>query len=136
MNRSRGSESRNRSDGRQNNRNDNRSDRSDRSDKQSNRSDDRNDRYDDRQDNIDDRYDDRSEFRDDAYDDRKEFYQDRRRLVVGASLTAAAFGALSCASQTVVVNGISYYGCGGTWYNRAYSGGSVTYVVVETPAGY
>ncbi|MBW2398406.1 MAG: hypothetical protein JRG80_03940 [Deltaproteobacteria bacterium] len=70
------------------------------------------------------------------WDDRKEFYDDRRRFAIGATLTAATFRALSCASRTVVVNGISYYGCGSTWYNRAYAGGAVSYVVVAAPPGY
>jgi hypothetical protein len=133
MNRGGGFDSRNRSDNRSGNR-DNRSDN--RSDNRDNRSDNRNDRYDDRRDDRNDRYDDRKEFRDDRYDDRREFYDDRWRYAVGASLTVASFRALTCASRTVVVNGISYYGCGPTWYNRAYSGGAVTYVVVTAPPGY
>ncbi len=107
-----------------------------RSSNQSDRQSSRNDNQGDRQDNRNDRYDDRQDNRNDRYDDRKEFYQDRRRFAVGATMTAAAFGALTCASRTVVVNGISYYGCGGTWYNRAYAGGAVSYVVVDAPAGY
>jgi hypothetical protein len=35
-----------------------------------------------------------------------------------------------------VVNGVTYYSCGPTWYKRGYSGGSVTYIVVNAPAGY
>jgi len=35
-----------------------------------------------------------------------------------------------------VVNGVSYYNCGPTWYSRAYAGGNTTYVVVNAPSGY
>ena len=35
---------------------------------------------------------------------------------------------------SIVVDGITYYSCDGAWYKRAYSGGTVTYVVVERPA--
>ncbi|MGA7877787.1 MAG: hypothetical protein WCA08_19160 [Desulfoferrobacter sp.] len=31
---------------------------------------------------------------------------------------------------------VSYYRCGSGWYNQAYSGSGVTYVVVNPPAGY
>jgi hypothetical protein len=31
---------------------------------------------------------------------------------------------------------VSYYNCGGTWYNRGYQGGNVTYIVVNAPPGY
>jgi hypothetical protein len=125
---------------RQGNRTDTRGDRQDnRSDNQGDRQDNRNDRWDDRSDRMDDRQD----FRQEAYDDHHgwghghhEFYDDAWKYAVGASLTAATFRALTCASRTVVVNGVSYYNCGPTWYNRAYSGGSTTYVVVNAPAGY
>ena len=45
-------------------------------------------------------------------------------------------GSLPCTPATVVVNGVSYYQCGATWYNQAYSGDSVTYVTVTPPPGY
>jgi hypothetical protein len=118
---------------RQGNRTDTRNDRQgDRSDRLDNRQDDRSDRLDDRQDFRQDAYGDHREW----HQDRHEFYDDRWKYAVGATVTAATFRALTCASRTVVVNGVSYYNCGPTWYNRAYSGGSVTYVVVNTPPGY
>jgi hypothetical protein len=49
------------------------------------------------------------------------------------SLTRSAFHTLNCATTKTVVNGVTYYGCGGTWYNRRYSGGQVTYIVVNPP---
>jgi cysteinyl-tRNA synthetase len=51
-------------------------------------------------------------------------------------LTAAAFRSLTCTPTTVIVGSVSYYQCGPTWYQRAYSGGSTTYVVINAPAGY
>ena len=35
--------------------------------------------------------------------------------------------------QTIVVNGISYSQCGGTWYQPQYAGTTVQYVVVNPP---
>lgn len=77
--------------------------------------------------------DDRRDFREDVYDDRR---RDRRRWRVGSTLTAATFRNLNCNSRIVTINGVRHYHCGSTWYQRAYHGGSVTYVIVKTPAGY
>jgi hypothetical protein len=55
---------------------------------------------------------------------------------VGTAITASAYATLPCTSTTVVVGGVTYYRCGSTWYNQAYSGSGVTYVVVNPPAGY
>ncbi|MDB4433493.1 hypothetical protein N9166_02020 [bacterium] len=104
--------------------------------------DNRQDRFDDRQDLQRDRWDDRQDFREDVYDDHHGwhghhgFYDDAWKYALGATLTVATFRALTCATQTFVVNGVTFYNCGPTWYNRAYAGGSVTYVVVNAPAGY
>jgi hypothetical protein len=73
---------------------------------------------------------------DNVRDDRREFVQDTRRYRVGMVFTAAAFGAMTCQTTIVVVNGISYSQCGSSWYQRGYAGGSVTYVVVNAPPGY
>ena len=43
---------------------------------------------------------------------------------------------LPCSPAVVATGGVSYYGCGGTWYNQAYVNGSVTYVTVTAPPGY
>jgi hypothetical protein len=48
----------------------------------------------------------------------------------------ATFHSLSCRTTTVVVTGVSYYQCGSSWYQRGYSGGSTTYVVINAPPGY
>ena len=53
------------------------------------------------------------------------------------AVTAAAIGSIvyslppSC--QTVMVNGLAYQQCGGSWYQPQYSGSQVTYVVVNSP---
>jgi hypothetical protein len=43
---------------------------------------------------------------------------------------------LPCSPNVVATGGVSYYGCGGSWYNQAYVNGSVTYVTVSAPPGY
>jgi hypothetical protein len=43
---------------------------------------------------------------------------------------------LPCSPNVVAMGGVSYYGCGGSWYNQAYVNGSVTYVTVSAPPGY
>ncbi len=88
----------------------------------------------------DERRDVRSERREVRHDVRSEirefneWHEDRWRFRVGMSLTMAAFRALSCASSAIVVDGVTYYHCGPTWYSRAYTDGNVTYVVVNPPA--
>lgn len=51
--------------------------------------------------------------------------------------TAAAIDeqALSILKSSIV-NSVAYPSCGSNWYSRAYSGGSVTYVIVNPPPGY
>jgi hypothetical protein len=48
-------------------------------------------------------------------------------------MTAAAFSAQKSSCSTLVVNGVSYYQCGSTWYQPSYQGGNVTYIVVSPP---
>ena len=111
---------------------------------QGGRQDNRGDRQDNRQDAMKDRQDDRQEFLDDHHDeyhhDHNEWYEYHgdywAAAVVGASLTMAAWNSLACTRNTVIVDNITYYSCGGTWYQPAYSGGNVTYIVVNAPAGY
>ena len=68
--------------------------------------------------------------------ERHEYWEDRRRYAIGAALTVATFHALACQPTTVIVNGVAYYSCGSGWYTRRVYTGTVTYVVVTTPAGY
>jgi len=44
--------------------------------------------------------------------------------------------ALPCAGTEIIVNGVGYYQCGTTWYNRGYQSGSVVYMVSGPPPGY
>jgi hypothetical protein len=133
--------------GRQDNRGDGQQGRQDNAgDRQGNRD----DRFDQGQDNRDDRFDqrqdnvsDRTEFRQDAYkehggyyNNRNEFYENRWKWAVGATLTAATIGALSCTRTTVVVGNVTYTQCGTHWYQPQYAGGNVTYIVVNAPPGH
>ena len=34
-----------------------------------------------------------------------------------------------------IINGVTYYQCGSAWYQPAYQGTQVTYIVVHAPAG-
>jgi hypothetical protein len=127
--------------GGQNNRpNDRPDDRNDRQDNRNDRQDNRNDRQDNRNDRYDNREDARNEIREHHEDHHgygySEFYEDRWKYAVGASLTAMAFRSLTCTPTITIVGGVSYYQCGPTWYQRAYSGGSTTYVVINAPSGY
>lgn len=90
----------------------------------------------DRQQHREDAREDRQDYADDVRDDREDWYDDRYHRRVGGVLTVSAFGSLSCASSTVIVNNVTYYRCGSDWYSRAYSGGNVTYIVVDAPSGY
>ena len=54
-------------------------------------------------------------------------------------ITAAAIGSIAYALPSgcgnFYVYGSPYYNCGGTYYAPQYSGGDVTYIVVEQPEG-
>jgi hypothetical protein len=58
-------------------------------------------------------------------------------VVAGAVATAIVVGAVvaslppSCTDM--IVNGVRYHNCGGTYYQPQYSGSNVTYVVVNHP---
>lgn len=84
----------------------------------------------------DERADRRAELRERQEDRRKEMrdeYRDRRRYEeLGTTYTSDYWDDDYCETE-VVVDGVTYFGCDGVWYKRAYSGGSVTYVVVEGP---
>jgi hypothetical protein len=41
-----------------------------------------------------------------------------------------------CTLSEVSVNGVRYYKCGSTWYNRVIDGTNVNYVTVSAPPGY
>lgn len=87
----------------------------------------------DRQDYANDVRSEREEFVEDNWSSYGEWQHDRWQFAVGTAMTIAAFQSLSCAASTRVVNGTTYYQCGGTWYTRGYQGGDVTYIVVNSP---
>ena len=90
------------------------------------------DRRDQAKQGLENRQDNRNEY----YDDRNEFYDDWGYYGVGTSITVVTFNSLSCTTTSARVGGVTYYDCGGTWYNRTYSGGAVNYVVVDAPPGH
>ena len=111
----------------------------------------------DRQDYGKDMQSNRQDYGDNVRDDRKEYYDDHSYryygsgyhhyeswgsggafvagLVIGATLSAAAFSSAypSGGCVTTYIANVSYYQCGTTWYQRAYRGGNVTYIVVNQP---
>lgn len=56
----------------------------------------------------------------------------RHREELGTTYTSDYFDDDDCEVE-VVRDEITYYECDGVWYQRAYSGGTVNYVVVEGP---
>jgi hypothetical protein len=61
-------------------------------------------------------------------------------FAVGTALTSAAFSSMqnntACTLSEVTVNGVRYFKCGSTWYNRVIDGTNVNYVIVSAPPGY
>jgi hypothetical protein len=53
--------------------------------------------------------------------------------VIGSTMTAASYNAMTAPKTIVVVGGVTYYQVGTTYYQQVYQGGSVTYVVVNPP---
>ncbi len=81
-----------------------------------------------------DRRDNRQDRRSDGRDNRRRYRA--RRMVIGTTLTIASYNSLTCHRTIFILGGVTYYRCGTVWYNRAYSGVNVTYVVVNAPPGY
>lgn len=102
----------------------------------STRRDNRRDVRDDRRDNRREVRDNRREVRQDVRKERHEFREDRVRRHRARHLTYASFRALSCNRTVIHAGGVTYYSCGGTYYERVYQGSEVVYVVVSAPAGY
>lgn len=93
----------------------------------------------DRQEAIKDRQEDRQDFIDDQHDDYWDDYNryyGYRGVYVGATVSTIYITTLPCTTTAVVVNGVTYYNCSSTWYQRGYAGSSVTYVTVNAPPGY
>jgi hypothetical protein len=122
---------------------------------QANRQDFKSENREDWQSHADNAREDRQEYGRNAREDWQEYGDDHRyggwndwnehpvatglavgaAVAVGTAITASAFSAMTCPAP-VIINGVYYYNCNGAWYSRAYQGGSVTYVVVNTPPGY
>ena len=96
---------------------------------------------------------DRQDFADDYYDDYRHhgYYHKEGEVLAGVVIGAAIVGAataapapvtttyitvLPCTASAVIVNGVSYYNCSSTWYQRGYAGGQLTYVVGGPPPGH
>ena len=63
--------------------------------------------------------------------------------MVGAAAAASNAGnhvtyvtTLPCDATSVSVEGVSYYKCESSWYQRGYSGSQVTYIQVSAPPGF
>jgi hypothetical protein len=82
------------------------------------------------------RVDKRQKNRNEHYNDHDEYYEHRGYYGVGTTITVVTYDSLSCTPTSSMVGGVTYYSCGGTWYSRVYSGGSVNYLVVDPPAGH
>jgi hypothetical protein len=54
-------------------------------------------------------------------------------LAVGSVITASQMNASATAPTPVVVNNVTYYQVGSSWYQPQYQGGQVTYVMVNPP---
>jgi hypothetical protein len=143
MNRQAGS--REHQDSRQDWSNDNREDRQDwKGDSREDWQDYGEDRQDDRQDFVDDELDDNWDHHDNDWDD-GDF---AAGVIVGGVLVGAAAVAshnanqvtyvttLPCQATAVSVEGVSYYKCSSTWYQRGYAGSQVTFIQVAAPPGF
>lgn len=93
-------------------------------------------RPDDRQemrDQLEERRETRERRREKIRDEHRDEYRYRRyREELGTTYSSDYWDDDYCEAE-VVVDGVTYYECEGNWYRRAYSGGEVTYVVVEGP---
>ena len=114
--------------------------------------DDRQEWRDEHQDDIQEARKERREDRQDFIDDERDDYWDDHRygygygygygssttIIVGGAVAggSTAITTLPCKTSAVVVNGVSYYNCSSTWYQRSYAGNQVTYIAVDSPAGY
>jgi len=115
-------------------------------------------RQDDRQENADNRQEGRSEYLDEHHDEHWDEHHDDWHdddnggefiagaivggVIVGAATTSSTGATtnyvttLPCAATTVTADGITYYKCDSTWYQRAQTGDQVSYVIIGPPAGF
>jgi uncharacterized membrane protein len=57
-------------------------------------------------------------------------------VAVASTTSVTTITALPCAGTAMIVNGVAYYQCGTTWYNRGYQGDTVVYIISSPPPGY
>jgi hypothetical protein len=53
--------------------------------------------------------------------------------VTGPRAYGTAWAALPCSASLTVVNDITYYQCGSTWFTRSYVDGNLAYVATNPP---
>jgi hypothetical protein len=96
----------------------------------------------------------RQDYANEAREDWQDYDEDwdnRGTVAAGAAVAAGAYAvgrATATPSTTYVVqapcspmsevnaNGITYYGCGSSWYTRSYAGGGIVYSTAAPPPGY
>ena len=54
-------------------------------------------------------------------------------FVTGTAIAVSSFNNAPCTMTSTVINGQTYYQCDNYWYQEAYQGGEVVYVVVNPP---
>ena len=69
----------------------------------------------------------------DVYDDRRDWVEDNWYYGRGRYAGVRIYYSVPCSYTVNVVNGHTYYQCGSVWYDRVYSTGQVTYIVVTAP---
>ena len=115
------------------------------------------DNREDWQENNEDRQEDRQDFVEDEHDDWDHHHNDwddddgelAAGVIIGATVVGAAAAAsssrttqvtyvttLPCEATAVSVEGVSYYKCSSTWYQRGYAGSQITYIQVAAPPGF
>ena len=125
-----------------------------RQDKLDNREKDREDWRDERWDHQDDVRDERRDYAEDVRSERREWAEHSEwndgilewddgaewenilaagLLVTGTAIAVSSFNNAPCTMTSVNVNGQTYYQCDNYWYQEAYQGGEVVYVVVNSP---
>ena len=69
------------------------------------------------------------------YHEHQEYWHNQN-IYVGMVVYPSTFNSYSCTRTTVVESGVTYTQCGTYWYQRRYVGGSISYIVVDAPAGH
>ncbi len=125
-----------------------------RKDNLENRDKDREDYRDERWDHQDDVRDERRDYAEDVRSERREWAEHSEWndgiiewndgaewanivaagiLVTGTAIAVSSFNNAPCTMTSVKVNNQTYYQCDNYWYQEAYQGGEVVYVVVNSP---